>query len=229
MGKEKILAVDDEEDILELVRINLSNAGYHVICATSGEMALDILGTDCPDLILLDLMFPGMDGFEVAKRIRKNPFARSVPIIMMTARGEEKDIVDGLEAGADDYICKPFSPRVLVARIKAVLRRKMDPYQSKMPALHIHGVAIHPGRHEVYVQNNPVNLTFTEFEVLSFLARRPGWVFSRSEIVKGVRGKEHPVTDRSVDVQILGLRKKLGPAGKYIETVRGVGYRFRDN
>jgi two-component system alkaline phosphatase synthesis response regulator PhoP len=227
MPKEKILVVDDEEDILELLRYNLSREGYQVSCTTSGEKTLKLVKTETPDLIVLDLMLPGMDGLEVARRLKETPPTKNVPIVMLTAKGEEADIVTGLELGADDYITKPFSPRILLARVRAVLRRKGKESQDKTTVVQIHNLMIHPGRHEVRVNNNPVQLTFTEFGILHYLARRPGWVFTRSQIVDEVRGEDYYVTDRSVDVQIVGLRKKLGPAGEYIETVRGVGYRFK--
>lgn len=227
MPKEKILVVDDEEDILKLLKYNLSREGYQVFCTTSGEKILNLVKTETPDLIVLDLMLPGMDGLEVARRLKYNSDTRNVPIIMLTAKGEEADIVTGLELGADDYITKPFSPRILLARVKAVLRRKEKESQDKTSVIQAHNLLIHPGRHEVRVNDNPVQLTFIEFGILHYLARRPGWVFTRSQIVDEVRGEDYYVTDRSVDVQIVGLRKKLGPAGEYIETVRGVGYRFK--
>ncbi|MGD9031326.1 MAG: response regulator [Desulfobacteraceae bacterium] len=228
MAKERILVVDDEEDILELVRFNLAREGYSIICTTSGEETLKIVQKDHPDLIVLDLMLPGIDGLDVAKSLKNDPKTRDIPIIMLTAKGEEADIVTGLELGADDYITKPFSPRILVARVRAVLRRGASEVPEDESVLKVHNLSIHPGRREVLVNSEPAQLTFTEFGILNFLARRPGWVFTRSQIVDAVRGDDYPVTDRSVDVQIVGLRKKLGPAGKYIETVRGVGYRFRE-
>lgn len=228
MAKERILVVDDEEDILELVRFNLDREGYRVICTTSGEKALEIAKTEFPDLIVLDLMLPGIDGLESTKLLKNDPGARDIPIVMLTAKGEEADIVTGLELGADDYITKPFSPRILVARVRAVLRRKIKEPMEESSVLRIHELVIHPGRREVLIDGKPVQLTFTEFGILSYLARRPGWVFTRSQIVDAVRGDDYFVTDRSVDVQIVGLRKKLGPAGNYIETVRGVGYRFKE-
>jgi two-component system phosphate regulon response regulator PhoB len=228
MPKEKILVVDDEEDILELLKYNLSREGYKVSCAASGEETLRAVRSGVPDLIVLDLMLPGIDGLEVARQLKNDPKTRDVPIVMLTAKGEEADIVTGLELGADDYITKPFSPRVLAARVKAVLRRKVKEPPDKTTVLNIHDVTIHPGRREVLVNGEPVQLTFTEFGILNFLARRPGWVFTRSQIVDEVRGDDYFVTDRSVDVQIVGLRKKLGPGAKYIETVRGVGYRFKE-
>jgi len=228
MAKERILVVDDEEDILELVRFNLAREGYPIICATSGEETLKIARKEHPDLIVLDLMLPGIDGLEVAKALKNDIKTRDIPIIMLTAKGEEADIVTGLELGADDYVTKPFSPRILVARVRAVLRRGASEGVGDESVLKVHNLLIHPGRREVLVNGEQAHLTFTEFGILNFLARRPGWVFTRSQIVDAVRGDDYPVTDRSVDVQIVGLRKKLGPSGKYIETVRGVGYRFKE-
>jgi two-component system alkaline phosphatase synthesis response regulator PhoP len=228
MAKERILAVDDEEDILELVRFNLAREGYSIICTTSGEEALKIAQKEHPALIVLDLMLPGIDGLDVAKALKSEPKTRDIPIIMLTAKGEEADIVTGLELGADDYVTKPFSPRILVARVRAVLRRGVSEVPEDESVLKVHNLLIHPGRREVLVNGEQAQLTFTEFGILNYLARRPGWVFTRSQIVDAVRGDDYPVTDRSVDVQIVGLRKKLGRAGKYIETVRGVGYRFRE-
>jgi two-component system phosphate regulon response regulator PhoB len=182
-----------------------------------------------PHLIILDLMLPGIDGLEVARRLKKDQGTEDIPIIMLTAKGEEADIVTGLELGADDYVTKPFSPRVLTARVKTVLRRKMEgPSPAIETPLKMGELEIHPGRHEVLVQGKPISLTFTEFAILKCLAQRPGWVFTRYQIVDAVHGQEYNVTERSVDVQVAGLRKKLGPYGNCIETVRGVGYRFRE-
>ncbi|MBW2428119.1 MAG: response regulator transcription factor [Deltaproteobacteria bacterium] len=229
MPKELILVVDDEEDILELVRYNLVKEGYQVTGALTGEDALQKARSEAFDLIVLDLMLPGIDGLDVTKKLKGNQKTEHIPIVMLTAKGEEADIVTGLELGADDYITKPFSPRVLVARVRAALRRKTQPSEDETAAVQIHDLEIHPGRRSVLVSSKPVDLTYTEFQVLYILARRPGWVFTRAQIVDAVRGDHYPVTDRSVDVQIVGLRKKLGACGKYIETVRGVGYRFREN
>ena len=230
MPKERILVVEDEEDILELVRYNLSREGYQVICVTSGEEVLKKTESEALDLIVLDLMLPGIDGLEVTKILKNDSKTQGIPIVMLTAKGDEADIVTGLELGADDYITKPFSPRILIARIRAILRRKttkasMDEDTS---IIQIHELKIHPGRRDVSINGESVELTYTEFQVLYYLARRPGWVFTRFQIVDAVRGDDYPVTDRSVDVQIVGLRKKLGACGKYIETVRGVGYRFKE-
>jgi len=229
MSKERILVVDDEEDILELVRYNLAKEGYHVIGALTGEDALQKARSEKFDLIVLDLMLPGIDGLDVAKRLKSSPKTEQVPIVMLSAKGEEADIVTGLELGADDYITKPFSPRVMIARVRTVLRRKTGKPQDETPIIHIFELEIHPGRRSVLAAGKPVDLTFTEFQVLYLFARRPGWVFTRSMIVDAVHGDDYPVTDRSVDVQIVGLRKKLGDCGKHIETVRGVGYRMKES
>lgn len=228
MAHERILVVDDEEDILELVRYNLVCGGYDVTGVTTGEDALKVARSKFPDLILLDLMLPGIDGLEVCNILKREPKTSYIPIVMLTAKGEEADIVTGLELGADDYITKPFSPRVLVARIKAVLRRKSKAPINKSAVIKMKDLVIHPGRHEVLVKGKPIELTSTEFRLLHYLARRPGWVFTRQQIIGAARGEDYPVTDRSVDVHIVGLRKKLGPLGKYLETVRGVGYRFKE-
>ncbi len=226
-SKGHILVVEDEEEILELVTYNLGKEGYRVDSVTTGEDALRQVREIHPDLILLDLMLPGVDGLEVCKVIKNDEETADTAIIMLTARSEEADIVTGLELGADDYITKPFSRRVLLARVKAVLRRgKGEEPQDENEVLRVHDIVINPGRHEVLVGGETISLTLTEFRVLQFLANRPGWVFTRSQIVEAVRGDGYPVTDRSVDVQIVGLRKKLGSAGRYVETVRGVGYRF---
>jgi two-component system phosphate regulon response regulator PhoB len=227
MASPNILVVDDEEDLLELLRFNLSGEGFSVTCAATGEEAIEKLKAEMPDLILLDLMLPGIDGLEVARRLKTHSVTREIPIVMLTAKGEEGDIVKGLELGADDYITKPFSRKVLAARIRAVLRRRREKPKED-GVLGVHDLLIHPGRREVLLKGKPVELTFTEFGILNFLARRPGWVFTRSQIVDAVRGDEYFVTDRSVDVQIVGLRKKLGTTANYIETVRGVGYRFKE-
>ncbi len=228
MGKETILIVEDEADIQELVRYNLAKAGYLVFCVGSGEEALKRVRSESPDMVVLDLMLPGMDGLEICKELKNDTATQNISIIMLTAKGEEDDIVAGLELGADDYITKPFSPRVLIARIRAVLRRKGEKPPSETDVIRIHNLVIHPGRHEVLVDGESVELTLTEFKVLQTLAIRPGWVFTRYQIADAVHGGEDVVTDRSVDVQIAALRKKLGSAGKYVETVRGVGYRFKE-
>jgi len=228
MAKERILVVDDEEDILELVRFHLAREGYQLTLAATGEEALKKAKLETFDLVVLDLMLPGLDGLEVAKALKADARTKGVPVVMLTAKSEDADVVTGLEIGADDYITKPFSPRVLTARVKAVLRRRSKAALDDTKVITIHELEIHPGRRAVLAGGKALELTYTEFQLLTVLARRPGWVFTRSQIVDSVRGSDYPVTDRSVDVQVVGLRKKLGAYGKYIETVRGVGYRFKE-
>ena len=228
MQRERILVVDDEADIRELVEYNLTQNGYRVTCVAAGEEALKEARRGLPDAILLDLMLPGIDGLEVCRTLKQDPKTAHIPVIMLTAKGEEADVVIGLELGADDYITKPFSPRVLMARLRAVLRKRGTLAEGDTDTISLHGVVINPRRREVTVHGEPVELTNTEFRLLHFLARRPGWVFTRNQIIDSVRGDGYPVTDRAVDVQVAGLRKKLGAYGEYVETVRGVGYRFRE-
>ena len=227
MAHESILAVEDDEDILELLKYNLAKEGYRVTAVTTGEEGLHLAHSTTPDLILLDLMLPGVDGLEVCRSLKMDAKTRLAPIIMLTTKGEEADIVTGLELGAEDYITKPFSTRVLLARVRTVLRRRHIAPPGEDALLKIHDLVIDPGRHEVLVQGQPVDLTATEFRLLHLLARRPGWVLTRAHIVEGIHGDDYPVTDRAVDVKIVALRKKLGPAAQYVETVRGVGYRFK--
>jgi len=230
MEKHRMLVVEDDEDILELICFNLQKEGFRIDRALTGEDALRMVadGRDLPALILLDLMLPRLSGFEVCRRLKENAATAAIPIIMVTARGEEVDVVSGLELGADDYITKPFSPRVLVARVRALMRRKRRGEVRADEVIKIRDIIIHPGRHEVTVAGEPVTLTYTEFALLHLLARRPGWVFTRNQIINAIRGDAYVVTDRTVDVQVTGLRKKLGHAGEYIKTVRGVGYKFDD-
>jgi two-component system phosphate regulon response regulator PhoB len=228
MVQERILVVDDEEDLLALVDYNLTKEGFRVTCVASGERAISEARAVTPDLIVLDLMLPKVDGLDVCKVLKGDRATQHIPIVMLTAKTEEADVVTGLELGADDYITKPFSPRVLLARIRSVLRRKNQQPVDEHSTLRVREIVIHPGRHEVLVDGKPVDLTFTEFRLLHFLARKPGWAFSRAQIVDAVKGEDYPVTERSVDVQVVGLRKKLGSLGGYIETVRGVGYRFKE-
>ena len=228
MSKGRILVVDDEEDILELVKYNLEREGYLVDCVDTGEEAIERAVAIRPDGILLDLMLPGVDGIEVCRELRKNPDTRTIPIIMMTAKGEEADVVSGLEVGADDYVPKPFSTKVLVARLRALLRRTAGETDSEAGEVIRRGTfLLDLGRREASINGKPLDLTFTEFEILRLLAKRPGWVYSRSRIVNEIKGSDYPVTERAVDVQIVGLRKKLGNAD-LIETVRGVGYKFKN-
>lgn len=228
MSQEKILLVDDEEDILELLAYNLNREGFNTIGVETGEAALRKIDNDPPDLIILDLMLPGVDGLEITRILKSKRETARIPIIILSAKGEESDVVTGLELGADDYITKPFSPRILIARVKAMIRRETVSAADIDEVIKIHNCMIHPGRREVLVEGQVIDLTYTEFQVLYYLARRPGWVATRTQIVDAVRGTDYFVTDRSVDVQIVGLRKKLGVWGKHIETVRGVGYRLKE-
>jgi len=228
MAKEKILLVDDEEDILELLAYSLTRNGYHVASVTTGEDALRSVRDEGADVVILDLMLPGVDGLEVCRILKGDPQTSPIPILMLTARGEEADVVAGLEVGADDYVTKPFSPRVLLARIKALLRRSARGRPLSDETIKRGALIIDPGRREVRLEGKPIELTFTEFGLLHFLASRPGWVFTRNQIIDAVRGADYPVTDRSVDVQVVGLRKKLKSHGRFIETIRGVGYRFKE-
>jgi two-component system phosphate regulon response regulator PhoB len=228
MVRELILVIEDDEDIQELIRYNLAQAGYRAVVAGSGEEGVKVAHAKTPDLILLDIMLPGMDGLEVCRTLSAQEDTRQIPIIMLTAKGEETDIVTGLQMGADDYITKPFSPRVLLARIKVVLRRQGRDVDNVEQVLKIGEIHIHPGRREVRVKGKLVELTFTEFGILHFLARHPGWVYTREQIVDAVHGEDYPVTDRSIDVQMVSLRRKLGATEDSLETVRGVGYRFRE-
>ncbi|HZL65472.1 MAG TPA: response regulator [Thermoleophilia bacterium] len=232
MPNQHVLVVDDERDILELVKYNLDKEGYHVTVVETGEEALAAARTKMPDVVVLDLMLPGVDGLEVCRRLKSDPRTQGIPIVMLTAKGSEADIVAGLELGAADYVTKPFSPRVLVARIKAVLRRGSD-IDGEEATIRVKALTMRPGRHQVFVGEAPVELTATEFRILAYLARRPGWVFTRQQIVDAAQGddafvNDRFVTDRSVDVHIVSLRRKLGACGAYIETVRGVGYRLQD-
>jgi two-component system alkaline phosphatase synthesis response regulator PhoP len=228
MANEHILLVEDEEDILELLRYNLTKEGFRVTGVTSGEEALRSAKALLPDLVLLDLMLPGLDGLEICRHLKQDNRTQHIPVVMVTAKGEEADIVTGLELGADDYVTKPFSPRVLLARVRSVLRRQTRAVPGEGDPISIHGILIHPGRHEVVIDGQVADLTAIEFRLLHLLARRPGWVFTRAQIVLGVHGDDYPVSDRSVDVQVVGLRKKLGNAGQFVETVRGVGYRLKE-
>lgn len=228
--KKSILVIEDEEDILALLHFNLIKAGYQVECAADGNEGLQKIAARQPDLLLLDLMLPGLNGLEICRRLRADDKTARLPIIMLTAHGEEADVVQGLELGADDYMTKPFSIKVLLARVQTVLRRNSETESHDNSEELIRGeLSIHTGRNLVKAAGETVDLTYTEFRVLVALAKSPGWVFTRYQIVNAVRGEDYAVTDRAVDVQIAGLRKKLGACGSYIETVRGVGYRFRES
>ena len=227
MSKPRILIVEDEKDILELVKYNLEKEGYLVSMALSAEEAFKILEKESVQLILLDLMLPGVDGLETCRIIKQDPKTKNIPIIMLTAKSEESDVVVGLQLGADDYVTKPFSPKVLLARIKAVVRR-LAAKQIPDDGREIGGLKIDIAKHKVTYKNQLIELTTIEFNILEFLSRHPGRVFNRDQIMDGVWKEGRFIVDRAVDVHIRGLRKKLGKAAELIETVRGVGYRFKD-
>ncbi|MDH3690381.1 MAG: response regulator [Gammaproteobacteria bacterium] len=222
------VVIEDEEDILELISYNLRREGFSVNGATSGEAGLNLVESTTPNIVLLDLMLPGVDGLEVCKRLKANSKLQSIPVLMISAKGEESDIVAGLELGADDYVTKPFSPKILIARVRAVLRRFGGSKPDSKGKIAVHDLVADPVRFRASLADQPLNLTRDEFHLLCFLARHPGWVFTRYQIVNGVKGDNYVVTERAVDVRIAGLRKKLGRYSDYVETVRGVGYRFKE-
>lgn len=228
MVKKSVMIVEDEEDIFKLLQYNLTREGFDVDGMSRGDGAVDAIARRKPDLVLLDLMLPGMGGLEICRLLKGKPETAGIPVVMLTAKGEESDVVVGLQMGADDYVVKPFSMKVLLARLQAVLRRREQVPVLADAILKVHDLTINPGRHEVLCGKSAVELTVSEFRVLHFLARRPGWVFTREQIVDGVKGLDYAVTDRAVDVQMVSLRRKLGKRGDLIETVRGVGYRFRE-
>ena len=224
-----ILIIEDEPDIIELSTFNLEKHAYVVSSARNGEGGLEKTRKIAPDLILLDLMLPGIHGLDVLRILKSDKDTHNIPIIITSALGEEENIVRGLETGADDYITKPFSSVILLARVKAVLRRGL---LSKIDLQRIvinQGIKVDPNTRNVFIDDSKVVLTFTEFQILYLLVSHPGWVFTRYQIIDRIRGEKYPVTDRSVDFQIVGLRKKMGHKGKLIETIRGVGYRFHLN
>ena len=227
MSKKEITVIEDEVDIQELIKYNLSKEGYNVSCFSSGEEGLNFAKSNKPDLILLDLMLPGLDGLEICQYLKRDSATSHIPIIMLTAKVEESDIVTGLELGADDYVTKPFSPKILIARIRSLFRRLKAKEITSQSVIELDGILINPGKFEVLINNKPITLTLTEFQILHQLAKKPGWVFTRDQLIDAIRGEDTIITDRSIDVQIVGLRKKLGKSGTLIETVRGIGYRFK--
>ncbi len=228
MSNEKILIIEDEPGIGELIIYNLQKEGYaNLRYALSGEEGLQTALAFKPDLILLDLMLPGIDGLSVCRQLKMNPATNGISIVMLTAKSEDSDIVVGLELGADDYITKPFSPKVLTARIRAVLRRKEQPLDNYGgDTLKCGPLNMNKGTRLCMLNGVELTLTCSEFDLLWLLASRPGWVFTRNQIVNAIRGGDYPVTARAMDVQIVGLRRKLGEDAGIIETIRGVGYRF---
>lgn len=225
--KNKILIVEDEQDIRDLLIFNLQKEGFKVESADNGDSALSLIRKNNFDLILLDLMLPGIGGFDLTRILKNDKKTSKTPILMLTAKGEESDIVKGLELGADDYMTKPFSIKVLIARINKILI-KSNNRSDEANVLKHNSLSINLKARDVIVEGKKIDLTFTEFEILKLLASHSKWVYTRSEIINNIRGDDYIVTDRTIDFQIVGLRKKMGPAGKYIKTVRGVGYRFED-
>lgn len=226
MANETILVVEDEDDIRELVSYTLAREGFRVLRAAAGEEALEIAKARNPDLVILDLMLPGIDGLTVCRILQRDPATSGIPVVMLTAKGEEADVVAGLELGAEDYVTKPFSPKVLLARVRRILRRG-EIQAGERETIAVGEIELDTRRHTVTVGESPVDLTLTEFRILEVLARKPGWVFTRSRLIECARGEDADVTDRSVDVHVVSLRRKLGAAGRRIETVRGVGYRLK--
>jgi len=229
MSANTILVVDDEKDLLDLVTHHLKAAGFSVVSAATGVDGLQRALAQPPDLVILDVMLPDLQGTEILKRLRANPGTVRVPVILLTARGEETDRVVGFELGADDYVVKPFSPRELVLRARALIRRTETtaPEGSEGKVLERGGIRLDPERHEVRIEDSPVDLTALEFRLLAFLMERPGRVLSRERLLEGVWCQDVYVTDRTVDTHIKRLRSKLGPGADQVETIRGVGYRFR--
>ena len=228
--KKTILIIEDEPDIQDLLEFHLKKEGYNVLTSSDGEIGLKIARKQDPNLILLDLLLPGIKGLDVCRILKSDVNTSKINIIMVTALGQEENIVKGLETGADDYVSKPFNMSILLARVSAVLRRNTTDGSSYDDNVNINGIKIIPRLREVTAgEQKIIDLTFTEFQILHLLATHPGWVFTRYQIIDKIRGDNYPVTDRSVDFQIVGLRKKLGDHGKLIETIRGVGYRFHRN
>jgi two-component system phosphate regulon response regulator PhoB len=227
-SKSTILIVEDEEDLREIVIYNLEREGYKVVGVESGEEGLELAISLKPDLMILDLMLPGMSGMDVCRKVKQDSRTQNVPIIIVSAKGEESDIVSGLELGADDYLTKPFSPRILLARVRAVIRRSGEIDKKDDAILQVHGLTIDTKKFQLSVDGSPIELTKSEFNILYFLASHLGWVYTRYQIVDAIRGDKYVVTERAIDVQITGLRKKLGNHAALIETVRGVGYRFKE-
>lgn len=225
----RILIVEDELDIIELISFHLKKEGFEIDFVTEGDQALPAIEEQRPDLILLDLMLPGMDGFDVCRQLKGIPEHKNIPIIMVSAKSEEPDIVSGLELGAEDYVTKPFSPKILISRVKAVLRRANKPVdEPQIKEINTGDLTISKETQECHIKGEEVKLTFSEFETLFLLVSNPNRVYTRYQIVEEVHGHDYAVTDRSIDVMMVSLRKKIGDFATNIETIRGVGYRFKD-
>ena len=219
----KILIVEDDPSIRRVIALALKSAGYETVEADTGNGGLDAARTCRPSLVLLDIMLPGMDGISVCRALRADSGTKALPVIMLTAKGEERDIVAGLDAGANDYVTKPFSKEVLLARIRAALRRDAEAAAS---AIGLDGLKIDGAAHQVFLSDEELKLTLSEYKILELLMRNRGQVFERSHIIDRISDGEKIVTDRTIDVQIVGLRRKLGDWARHIETIRGVGYRL---
>jgi len=228
MGKARVLVIEDDAEIRELLEFSLGREGWSPLQAGDGEQGLELLARQGVDCVILDLMLPGMSGLEVLRKLREDPRSAGVPVIVATARGEDADVVAALELGADDYVVKPYSPRVLAARIRAVTRRAATAPAAAAAPLRSGELRLDPERREATLGDASLDLTATEFAILEHLMRNPGRVYTRAQIIDAVRGPDYPVTDRSVDVQVLSLRRKLGRGGELVETVRGVGYRLKE-
>lgn len=224
MPRSTVLIIEDESDIANLVKFHLEKAGHTAIVAATGRMGLESIARQRPDLIILDIMLPDLDGLEVCRKIKRDAATSAIPVLMVSARGEENDIVAGLELGAEDYVTKPFSPRVLLARVRAIIRR--NEAEDSREVVFGEALRIDPARHQVLIRGEPLDLTLTQYRLLHFLAMRPGFVRTRDQIVTAVRGEGTVLSSRAIDVHIAALRQKLGECGDLIETVRGVGYRL---
>ena len=228
VSKAVVLIIEDDPDIQDLLAISMARESWKLVQVRTGEEGLEYLKRNKVNCILLDIMLPGADGLRVLKKIREIDKCRNAPVIMTTARGEEADVITGLELGADDYVVKPYSPKVLIARVRASLRRTEEKdAEVKVRSWQQGKIRLDAERHAAFYDDKPLDLFATEFAILQHFISHPDIVFTRSQIITAIKGPDYPVTDRSVDVQILGLRKKMGEAGDMIETVRGVGYRFR--
>ncbi len=230
MSQKHVIVVEDEPDILEVLRYNLKREGFEVTTCLDGAKGLDLIQRQKPDLVLLDLMLPGLDGLDICRHLKANSLTQHVPIIMVTAKGEESDVVLGLGMGADDYIAKPFSPKELIARVKAVLRRSVtSESQVQKDRIVVDGLVVDASKYKTSLDDSEIKLTVTEFRLLHYLAGHPGQVFSREQLLNYALGHNAVVVDRNVDVHIRAIRKKIGDEKQFIQTIRGVGYRFKES
>jgi len=230
IDQEKIVVIEDDPDISELLHFNLTKQGFHVVCFDSGRKALEALQEQKPNLIILDVMLPEMDGISVLRRTRENQATRKIPVLMLTAKNEESDILVGLELGADDYMAKPFSIKELIARVRAILRRVGDPDSrtTQSPRLELGPISMDVERHELYIDGAPVSFTLAEFRILQCLLSKPGRVFTREELITNMTGGEVTLVDRNIDVHIRSIRKKLDRFADMVITIRGIGYKCKN-